>query len=104
MRGSGDAASWFFLRGKATMAQVDDLLAILGDEGKRFEQAVATRLGGGVDAAAVAESDAAAYERYYGAKHPSPDLLGTFVYGLPELTRDALRTARRIASPGCFAT
>jgi Zn-dependent M16 (insulinase) family peptidase len=30
-RGSGDAASWFFLRGKATMAQVDDLLAILGD-------------------------------------------------------------------------
>lgn len=31
IRGSGDAASWFFLRGKATMAQVDDLLAVVGD-------------------------------------------------------------------------
>ncbi len=31
VRGSGDAASWFFLRGKATPAQVDDLLAIMSD-------------------------------------------------------------------------
>src|SRR5215831_16640250 len=48
--------------------------------------------------------DAAAYERYYGAKHPHPELLGSFVYGLPELNRDAIRTARAVASPGCFAT
>lgn len=27
-----------------------------------------------------------------------------FVYGLPELQRDAIRTARKIANPGCFAT
>ncbi len=27
-----------------------------------------------------------------------------FVYGLPELNRDAIRKARRIANPGCFAT
>ena len=27
-----------------------------------------------------------------------------YVYGLPELKRDAIRTARRIANPGCFAT
>ncbi|MDR2804242.1 MAG: N-acetyl-gamma-glutamyl-phosphate reductase [Dysgonamonadaceae bacterium] len=27
-----------------------------------------------------------------------------FVYGLPELNRDAIRNARRIANPGCFAT
>lgn len=27
-----------------------------------------------------------------------------FVYGLPELNRDRIRTARRIANPGCFAT
>jgi len=27
-----------------------------------------------------------------------------FVYGLPELNREAIRTARRIANPGCFAT
>jgi N-acetyl-gamma-glutamyl-phosphate reductase len=48
--------------------------------------------------------DAAAYERYYGAKHPHPELLGSFVYGLPELNREAIRAARAVASPGCFAT
>jgi N-acetyl-gamma-glutamyl-phosphate reductase len=49
--------------------------------------------------------DAAAYERYYGAKHPHPQMLeGSFVYGLPELNRDAIRAARAVASPGCFAT
>ncbi|MFH1017182.1 MAG: N-acetyl-gamma-glutamyl-phosphate reductase [Pseudomonadota bacterium] len=28
----------------------------------------------------------------------------TFVYGIPELGREPLRNARRIANPGCFAT
>jgi N-acetyl-gamma-glutamyl-phosphate reductase len=27
-----------------------------------------------------------------------------FIYGLPELNREAIRSARRIANPGCFAT
>lgn len=27
-----------------------------------------------------------------------------FVYGLPELQRDRIREARRVANPGCFAT
>jgi LysW-gamma-L-alpha-aminoadipyl-6-phosphate/LysW-L-glutamyl-5-phosphate reductase len=48
--------------------------------------------------------DAAAYEKYYGARHPHPELLGTFVYGLPELNRAELKRARYVASPGCFAT
>ena len=48
--------------------------------------------------------DAAVYERFYGAKHPHPDLLGTFVYGLPELNRAQIREAKHVASPGCFAT
>jgi N-acetyl-gamma-glutamyl-phosphate reductase len=48
--------------------------------------------------------DAAAYEKYYGAKHPHPELLGTFVYGLPELYREKIRAAKYVASPGCFAT
>lgn len=48
--------------------------------------------------------DAAAYQRYYGAVHPHPEALGTFVYGLPELNREKIRTARAVASPGCFAT
>jgi len=50
--------------------------------------------------------DPEAYEKHYGAKHPCPEELvrGTFVYGLPELNRDAIRQARYVASPGCFAT
>src|SRR5688572_2759774 len=48
--------------------------------------------------------DTAAYEKYYGAKHPHPELLGTFAYGLPELHREAIRKAKHVASPGCFAT
>ena len=48
--------------------------------------------------------DAASYARYYGATHPHPEALGTFVYGLPELNRAAIRSARAVASPGCFAT
>lgn len=48
--------------------------------------------------------DAAAYKRWYGAEHPSKDLLGQFVYGLPELHRERIRAARWVASPGCFAT
>jgi N-acetyl-gamma-glutamyl-phosphate/LysW-gamma-L-alpha-aminoadipyl-6-phosphate reductase len=49
--------------------------------------------------------DATAYERYYGARHPHPQLLdGTFIYGLPELNRRAIAAARAVASPGCFAT
>jgi LysW-gamma-L-alpha-aminoadipyl-6-phosphate/LysW-L-glutamyl-5-phosphate reductase len=48
--------------------------------------------------------DAAAFARYYGSPHPRPELLGRFVYGLPELNRDKIRDARFVASPGCFAT
>ncbi len=50
--------------------------------------------------------DPAAYKKYYGADHPCPDELtrGTFVYGLPELNREAIKKARYVASPGCFAT
>lgn len=48
--------------------------------------------------------DAATYEQFYGAKHPHPELLGTFVYGLPEMNRAAIQAARYVASPGCFAT
>jgi N-acetyl-gamma-glutamyl-phosphate/LysW-gamma-L-alpha-aminoadipyl-6-phosphate reductase len=48
--------------------------------------------------------DAASFERYYGSVHPRPELLGRFVYGLPELNREKLRHARWVASPGCFAT
>lgn len=44
------------------------------------------------------------YKTFYGDEHPHPEFLGTWVYGLPELHRAAIREARRVASPGCFAT
>lgn len=48
--------------------------------------------------------DPAAYEKYYGKKHPCPELLEQFVYGLPEMSRDAIVASKYVASPGCFAT
>lgn len=48
--------------------------------------------------------DARAYQQYYGVEHPHPELLGRFVYGLPELNRQAIQSAQCVASPGCFAT
>ena len=47
--------------------------------------------------------DAAVYEKWYGARHPAPELLAEAVYGLPEVNREAIRRARLVASPGCFA-
>ncbi|APR85795.1 N-acetyl-gamma-glutamyl-phosphate reductase [Minicystis rosea] len=47
---------------------------------------------------------AAQYEKYYGAVHPAPELLERAVYGLPEVNKEAIRSAELIASPGCFAT
>jgi LysW-gamma-L-alpha-aminoadipyl-6-phosphate/LysW-L-glutamyl-5-phosphate reductase len=48
--------------------------------------------------------DAAQYATFYGHEHPHPDLLRTFVYGIPELHRDEMREARAISSAGCLAT
>jgi len=48
--------------------------------------------------------DAETFERAYGKPHPHPQGLGKFVYGLPEWRRQKLAGAKRIASPGCFAT
>jgi N-acetyl-gamma-glutamyl-phosphate reductase len=48
--------------------------------------------------------DAAAFAAAYGQAHPAPGRLGDFVYGLSEWNAPALRGARYIANPGCFAT
>lgn len=44
------------------------------------------------------------YNSNYSTSHPFPELLGTYVYGFPELNRDLIRNSKRIASPGCHAT
>lgn len=48
--------------------------------------------------------DPEVYRRAYGHPHPRPELLGTFVYGVPELNRARLRGATRISGAGCIAT
>lgn len=48
--------------------------------------------------------DAALYRQWYGEDHAAPQHLGRFVYGLPELQREAMRTASYISGVGCNAT
>ena len=48
--------------------------------------------------------DAAVYEKWYGQKQSSPELLKESVYGLPELYRDKIKGARIIGNPGCYTT
>ena len=43
-------------------------------------------------------------ERWYGEPHQRPDLLGSFVYGLPEFFRAEIAAAKRVAAPGCYPT
>jgi N-acetyl-gamma-glutamyl-phosphate reductase len=47
--------------------------------------------------------DVATYERWY-VPHPAPELLDEAVYGLTELERQALPSARLVANPGCYPT
>ncbi|MEC9329465.1 MAG: N-acetyl-gamma-glutamyl-phosphate reductase [Pseudomonadota bacterium] len=73
-----------------TMGSIDDF------------QALAPRL---IDLSADFRMNSAqSYQRWYGSEHARPELLGTFVYGVPELHRDAIRTADRVACAGCNAT
>lgn len=48
--------------------------------------------------------DAAVYQEFYDHAHPQPQLLATAVYGLPEAYAEEIRTAKLIASPGCYPT
>lgn len=44
------------------------------------------------------------YITFYGFEHTHPELLEEFVYGLPELHREEIQSAKLIAIPGCTAT
>jgi N-acetyl-gamma-glutamyl-phosphate reductase len=47
--------------------------------------------------------DAKVYGEWY-TVHKTPNLLKEAVYGLPELYREKIRTARLVANPGCYPT
>jgi len=48
--------------------------------------------------------DVAVWEHWYGMQHACPELLDEAVYGLPEINREKIRTARLVANPGCYPT
>ncbi len=49
-------------------------------------------------------ADPAVYERLFGGPHKYKTLIDEAVYGIPEIFRDDIRSARLVANPGCFAT
>jgi N-acetyl-gamma-glutamyl-phosphate reductase len=48
--------------------------------------------------------DAEEWARWYGQPHGAPSLLAEAVYGLPEVNRERIKSARLIAVPGCYPT
>ena len=48
--------------------------------------------------------DQESFEQHYGRAHTAMQSQSEFVYGLTETNREAIRKARLIANPGCFAT
>jgi len=48
--------------------------------------------------------DVAEWERWYKTKHAAPELIREAVYGLPEVNRERIQSARLVANPGCYPT
>lgn len=48
--------------------------------------------------------DIEVYESWYRIPHASPQFLGEAVYGLCEINREQIKTARLLANPGCYPT
>jgi N-acetyl-gamma-glutamyl-phosphate reductase len=48
--------------------------------------------------------DIASWEKWYGIPHGCPDLVAEAVYGLPEINRSQIKSARLVANPGCYPT
>ncbi len=48
--------------------------------------------------------DVAVWSKWYGMEHACPDLIAEAVYGLPEIYREQIQSARLVACPGCYPT
>src|SRR5580704_3898098 len=46
----------------------------------------------------------AAYAHWYGHAHAAPELQKSAIYGLTEIYRSKIKTARLVANPGCYTT
>jgi N-acetyl-gamma-glutamyl-phosphate reductase len=96
-----DAAPGFAL------AEQADLFFLAVPHGTAVPYVVALREAGKtvVDLSAdFRTTDPAIYKEFYGHDHPAPALLAEAVYGIPEIHRERLKSAKLIAAPGCFPT
>ncbi|MAU41719.1 MAG: N-acetyl-gamma-glutamyl-phosphate reductase [Kordiimonas sp.] len=48
--------------------------------------------------------DVETYAKWYGGEHTAPELQQEAVYGLTELSREEVKSARLVACPGCYPT
>ncbi|XP_045807633.1 probable N-acetyl-gamma-glutamyl-phosphate reductase, chloroplastic [Trifolium pratense] len=48
--------------------------------------------------------DVSEYEEWYGQPHRAPDLQKEAIYGLTEVLREEIKSARLVANPGCYPT
>ena len=48
--------------------------------------------------------DVAVWEKWYGQKHPNPEMTHNAVYCIPEVMRDLAKGKSCIANPGCYPT
>ncbi|WBA80713.1 N-acetyl-gamma-glutamyl-phosphate reductase [Endozoicomonas sp. GU-1] len=48
--------------------------------------------------------DTALWQQWYGLEHACPEVLAEAVYGLPEMNRADIASARLVANPGCYPT
>lgn len=90
-----------------TLAEQADLFFLAVPHGTAAPYAVALREAGKtvIDLSAdFRTTDPAVYKEFYGEEHPAPSLLADAVYGLPEIHRERLKSAKLIAAPGCFPT
>jgi len=44
------------------------------------------------------------FQQWYAVPHTQSEALGQAVYGLPEIHRDNIKTAKLVANPGCYPT
>lgn len=48
--------------------------------------------------------DVSLWEQWYGMTHACPERVAEAVYGLPEMNREAVKSAALVANPGCYPT
>src|SRR5690606_18792013 len=86
-----------------------DVVLIAAEHGKGV-RAVLDILESGYEGAIIDLSadfrfeDPSLYEAWFGFVHPAPELLKSFVYGMPEINAPYPPQTKHIANPGCFAT